>query len=135
MIEADLQTPGLRKLGKHIARNSDFECGQIGASATKFGSYDFSFTYPRNLIPHPHLLVPSHQRTVSTSKGCNQWLSLAKPLLKVALAGGNRSLLACTSKCEWGISTLCLLYHPNCGCPAKKCKRKRVVYLTTTYME
>ena len=55
-------------------------------------------------IPHPHLLVSDHQQTVSTSKGCNQWLSLAKTLLKVALAGGNRSLVARTSKCGWAHS-------------------------------
>ena len=55
------------------------------------------------LIAHPHLLVPGHQRTVSTSKGCNQWLSLAKTLRKVALDGGNRSLVARTSKCGWAI--------------------------------
>ena len=46
------------------------------------------------LLTHPHLLVRGHQRTVSTSKGCNQWLSLAKTLLKVAIAGGNCSLVA-----------------------------------------
>ena len=51
------------------------------------------------LIARPHLLVSGHQRTMSTSKGCNQWLSLAKTLLKVALVGGNRLLVACTSKC------------------------------------
>ena len=51
------------------------------------------------LIPHPHLLVPGPHRTVSTSKGYNQWLSLAKALLKVALASGNCSLVARTSKC------------------------------------
>ena len=57
-----------------------------------------------NIISHPHLLVPSHQRTVSTSKGCKQWLSLTKTLLKVTLVGGNRSLVARTSKCGWAIS-------------------------------
>ena len=56
------------------------------------------------LIPHPHILVCGHQRTVSTSKGCNQWFSLAKTLLKVALAGGNRSLVAHTSKHGWAIT-------------------------------
>ena len=59
---------------------------------------------PLGLIARPHLLVSGHQRTVSTSKGCNQWLSLAKTLLKVALDGGNRSLVACTSKCGWAIT-------------------------------
>ena len=56
------------------------------------------------LIVHPHLLVPGHQRTVSTSKGCNQWLSLAKTLLKVALVGGNRLLVARTNMCGWAMS-------------------------------
>ena len=36
---------------------------------------------------------------MSTNIGCNQWLSLAKPTLKVAHAGRNRSLVAHTSKC------------------------------------
>ena len=58
-----------------------------------------SLPSPSLHIAHLHLLVPGHQRTVSTSKSCNQWLSLAKTLLKVALVGGNRSLVACTSKC------------------------------------
>ena len=52
----------------------------------------------------PTLTSAGHQRTVSTSSGCNQWLSLAKPLLKVALAGRNRSLVTQTSKCGWAIS-------------------------------
>ena len=56
------------------------------------------------VIPHPHLLMPGHQQMVSTSKGCNQWLLLAKTLLNVALAGGNRSLVARTSRCGWAIS-------------------------------
>ena len=45
---------------------------------------------------------------VSTKKGCNQWLSLAKTLLKVALAGGNRLLIAPTSKCGRAIRV-----HPH----------------------
>ena len=65
-----------------------------------------------HLIARPHLLVPDHQRTVSTSKGCNQWLSLAKTLLKVALAGGNRSLVACTSKCGRAITLLLVVTMP-----------------------
>ena len=69
------------------------------------------------LIPHPHLLVPGHQQTVSTNNGCNQWLSLAKTLLKVALASGNRSLVSRTGKCGWAISGM---YHDihvlNCKC-------------------
>ena len=44
-----------------------------------------------------------HHWTVSTSTSCNEWLSLAKTLLKVALAGRNRSLIARTSKCGWAI--------------------------------
>ena len=42
-----------------------------------------------------------HQQTVSTSTVCNQWLSLAKTLLKVALAGRNHSLVVRTSKYGW----------------------------------
>ena len=56
------------------------------------------------LIPHPHLLVSGHQRTVCIIKGCNQWLSLAKTLIKMGLAGGNHSLIARTSKCGWAIT-------------------------------
>ena len=52
----------------------------------------------------PTLSGVGHQRTVSTSAACNQWLSLAKTLLKVALAGTNRSLVTRTSKCEWAIT-------------------------------
>ena len=65
-------------------------------------------------IPHPHLLVPGHQRTVSTNKGSNQWLSLANTLLKVALAGGNRSLVIRTNKCGQAISVgglACSVYN------------------------
>ena len=54
-----------------------------------------------DVIARPHFLVPSHQRAVSTIKGCNQWLSLAE-LLKLALAGGNCSLVARTSLCGVG---------------------------------
>ena len=57
-----------------------------------------------SVIARPHLLVPGHQRTVSTNKGCKQWLSLAKTFLKVALVGGNRLLVARTSKCGRAIS-------------------------------
>ena len=45
-----------------------------------------------------------HQRTKSTSIGCNQWLSLAKIALKVPLAGRNRSLVVNTNMCGEGIS-------------------------------
>ena len=51
----------------------------------------------------PTVTGAGHQRTVSTSTGCNQWLSLAKTLLKVALVGRNRSLIAHNSKCGWTI--------------------------------
>ena len=44
-----------------------------------------------------------HQWTVSTSTGCNQWLSLVKSTLKVLPAGRNLSLAACTNKCGWVI--------------------------------
>ena len=44
----------------------------------------------------PTLTGEDHQRTVS-----NQWLSLAKTLLKVAIFGRNRSLVARTNKCGW----------------------------------
>ena len=59
-----------------------------------------------SLKARPHLVVSGHQQTVSTNNCCNQWLSLAKPLLKVVLGGGNRSLVARTSKCGWAISLL-----------------------------
>ena len=51
----------------------------------------------------PTLTGAGHQRTVSTNIGCNQWLSLAKSALKVALAGWNRSLVARTNKHGWAI--------------------------------
>jgi hypothetical protein len=51
-----------------------------------------------------------HQRTESTSIGCNQWLSVAKIIaLKVSLAGRNRSRVANTSRCGEGISYSYLL--------------------------
>ena len=52
----------------------------------------------------PPTLGAGHQQTVSTNTGCNQWLSVAKTLLKVALDGRNRSLVACTTKCGWAIT-------------------------------
>ena len=54
------------------------------------------------LSGHPHTGA-GHQRTVSTNNDCNQWLSLAKTLLKMAIVGRNRSLVAHTSKCGWAI--------------------------------
>ena len=44
------------------------------------------------------------QRMMSTNTSYNQWLSLAKTLLKVALDGRNRSLVARTNKCGWVIN-------------------------------
>jgi len=58
-----------------------------------------------------------HQSTVSTSIGCIQWLSLAKPalkvvpVLKVAHAGRNWSLVDCTSKCDDGWHIMCIQSH------------------------
>ena len=46
----------------------------------------------------PTLTGAGHQRTLNTNIGCNQWLSLAKTLLKMTLDGRNRSLVAYTSK-------------------------------------
>ena len=53
----------------------------------------------------PTLTSAGHQWTVSTSTGCNQWSSLARPTLKVAPAGRNCSLVARTNKCGWAISS------------------------------
>jgi hypothetical protein len=44
------------------------------------------------------------QRTESTNIGCNQWLSLAKIVLKVPLASRNRSLVSNTNMCGEGIT-------------------------------
>ena len=57
----------------------------------------------------PTLTGAGHQWTVSTNTGCTQWLSLAKPALKVAPTGRNRSLVACTSKCG-GLEGVLLLW-------------------------
>jgi hypothetical protein len=51
----------------------------------------------------PTLASVGHQKTESTSTGCNQWLSLAKITLKVSLDGRNRLLVVNTSKCGKGI--------------------------------
>ena len=45
----------------------------------------------------PSFAGVDRQWTVSTGTGCNQWLSLAKPTLKVLPARRNRSLVARTS--------------------------------------
>ena len=54
----------------------------------------------------PTVTGAGHHWTVSTNIGCNQWLSLAKTLLKVTLAGRNRSMVARTNKCGWAISLM-----------------------------
>jgi hypothetical protein len=50
----------------------------------------------------PTLAGAGHLRTKSISTGCNQWLSLAKIVLKVPLAGRNRSLVAKLHQQVWG---------------------------------
>ena len=44
-------------------------------------------------------MMRAANKTVPTNIGYIQWLSLATPTLKVALAGRNPSLVARTSKC------------------------------------
>ena len=59
------------------------------------------------LIPSnspPTRTCADHQWTVSINTSCNQWLSLAKPTLKMAPAGRNCSLMTCTSKCGWAVN-------------------------------
>ena len=53
---------------------------------------------------HSHLLLRATNVIMKTNFGCNRWLSLAKPALKVAHVGTHRSSVARTSKCEWAIS-------------------------------
>ena len=57
-----------------------------------------------NAISLRFLLVRPILTGVSTSNGCNEWLSPAYPTLKVAHAGRNRSLVARTGKCGWASS-------------------------------
>jgi hypothetical protein len=45
----------------------------------------------------PTLTGVGHQWMASTCTGCNQYLSLAKLALKVALVGRNRSVVTCTA--------------------------------------
>ena len=59
----------------------------------------------------PTLTGAGHQWTVSTNIGCIQWLSLAQPALKVALAGRNPSPVARTSKCGWAITCARVLFE------------------------
>ena len=64
-----------------------------------------SFKRTRILVNSPPTLTGAgHQWTVNTNTSCNQWLSLAKPVLKVAHASRHRSLVLRTSKCMWAIS-------------------------------
>ena len=51
----------------------------------------------------PTLNGAGHQFTVSIDVGYVQWLSLAKPTLKVAPAGRNHSSVACNTKCGLAI--------------------------------
>jgi hypothetical protein len=55
------------------------------------------FVFESNTLPT--LVGAGHQWTESTSTGCNHWLSLAKIILKVSLAGRNRSLVAHAIMC------------------------------------
>jgi hypothetical protein len=78
---------------------------ELGSSVKKERNSSFvhisSLTYisPTN-SPPTHIGV-GHQWTVSTSTGYNQWLSLAKPTLKVPPVGRKRSVVAHTAKCGW----------------------------------
>ena len=60
-------------------------------------------TLKRNNSP-PTFTSAGYQWIVSTNTGYNQWLSLAKPTLKVVPASMIRSLLTRTSKCGWAIT-------------------------------
>ena len=53
----------------------------------------------------PTLSGAGHQWTVRINIDYIKWLSLAKPTLKVAHAGGDHSLVARINKCEWTISS------------------------------
>ena len=62
---------------------------------------------PSLILLHPYSL-PTHTRAghqwmVSTNIGCNRWLSLAEPTMKLAPVGRNRSLVARTSMCVGGL--------------------------------
>ena len=69
-----------------------------------FSSYDFpSLSSKSTFIAHPHLLVRAIiERWVPTlvATSGSHW---AKTLLKVTLAGRNRSLVSHTSTCGWAI--------------------------------
>ena len=66
--------------------------------------FDRSSSRLRGTYSPPTLTGAGQQQTVSTNTGCNQWLSLVETLLKVALVGRHRSLVANTSKCGWAIN-------------------------------
>ena len=63
----------------------------------------FIFMFGKAYSPPTHTGA-HHPRTVSTNTGCNKWLSLAEPSLKVALADRNQSLVACTNMCVCAIN-------------------------------
>jgi hypothetical protein len=65
----------------------------------------------------PTLIDVGHRWTVSINIGRNQWLSLAKPTLKVSLASRNRSLVPRTRKCGWAISNCIQHIHKRQRAP------------------
>jgi hypothetical protein len=88
----------------------------------------------------PTLTGVGHQWTVSTNTGCNQWLSLAKPTLKMPLADRNHSLVARTNKCGWAIIVSSqrhgrlLTYSTKWCChlsSAQRMQRLKVIYSGT----
>ena len=70
--------------------------------AVRVGSNRMDWGQPDTDSPPTLITVAGHQWTVSTNTGCNQWLSLAKPCLKVLPGGRNRSPVARTSKVSVG---------------------------------
>ena len=50
---------------------------------------------------------------MSTTTGCNQWFSLAKPTLKWPLLIKNCSMVARTTRCGWAISQTTSDWHVN----------------------
>ena len=58
---------------------------------------DFAFSKRTSYSP-PKLISAGHQWTMSTNVDYIQWLSLAKPTLKVAYVGTNCSMMVCTNK-------------------------------------
>jgi len=62
--------------------------------------FNYDFTLTNN---PPTLTCVGHRWTVSTNIGCNQWLSLANPCLKVLLVGRDRLMVVRIGKCRWAI--------------------------------